>query len=439
MAISYDGCGSYKHSDVCYVCRRDSFGHNEYIPIRNAKPFKNKFGLDLFVVTSDFIGTDGKVIANAGSVTEGMTGMKLCNKSDLDACISKYGIDKVNKLVSDFVEKHGFSPRYSCPDEDKKELFPESDVPSEPKSVLLTPLFIDGNFNRAGKRMRFMFYKTISSVNAKYDLYISASKIPDNNYPKDANDRYFLHVLIDGWVIPCGMTERSIEDRTLWDVVKIKMYGDDAKREEFYKQLRGGYVYSNNNNDAVSQQIQKEKDLEESLRNDSDSIKAEFIRKSFDKAIDNYLKAKDGTGNFPDFVGAVLVGDVENCRVLAEKRREALDKERAERRAAAAEKERIEQEEEARKQAEAIKNAENIFVNGGTIIDGRMICNLADKYGISIPIKTRGWILNSFAKCVFEGDTMSVSYWKKKNGSPSTKVYDILGEIKMSIKNRMEE
>jgi hypothetical protein len=124
--------------------------------------------------------------------------------------------------------------------------------------------------------------------------------------------------------------------------------------------------------------------------------------------------------------------------VLANKRREQLDKENKERSRLAAEKKRAEEEAEAREAEEEIKNAENVFMNGGKLPGGRMVCNLADKYGISIPIKTRGWILDRFAQCIFDGDEMRVSFYKRKNNSGSTKIYDVLSEIKAAIKKGAE-
>lgn len=440
MAIKYDGCGNYAHSDVYYIARPNDNHGIDYIPIKDAKPFKNKYGLDLFVVTADIKGTDEKrPISSAGSVTDGMTGMKLCMKPDFEACVAKYGIDKINKIISDFIEKYGWSPRYSRHDEKMSELFPESNEPEAPKPVLLTPLFIDGNFNRNGQRIRMLFYKTVSSVNAKYDLYISASKIVDNEYFHAENDKYWLYTLVNGWVIPCSVgTEYEFETRCCGEEAERQLYGDFDGRKKFFDNLRAGCASASEIDEAIKLQIQKENELTNSLRK-NDSIKAEYLRKQFDKSIDNYIKAREGIGNFPDFVGAVFVGEVENCLVLANKRRERLDKENKERSRLAAERKRAEEEAAALKAKEEIANAENIFVNGGTITDGRIVCNLADKYGISIPIKTRGWILNSFAKCVFDGNNMTVSFWKRKGGGGSTKIYDILSEIITAIKTQDKE
>ena len=213
---------------------------------------------------------------------------------------------------------------------------------------MLTPLFINGNFNRDRKRVRMLFYKTISSVNATYDLYIRANKTPDNNDPKSENAKYSLFVLLNGWIIPCSMTERNIEDRSLWNIVTAKLYGSKEARNKLYDELHAG----SQPDDAVEQQIQKERELEDSLRED-DSMKAEYLRKCFDRAIDNYIKAREGEGNFPDFVG-----EVENCMVLSDKRKKKLDEEYNERRRVAAEKERVKSEEEARKAEEEVKNAE---------------------------------------------------------------------------------
>lgn len=439
MAIKYDGCGNYAHSDVYYIARPNGNHSIDYIAIKDAKPFKNKYGLDLFVVTADIKGTDdNRLISSAGSVTDGMTGMKLCMKPDFEACVVKYGIDKINKIISDFIEKHGWSPRYSRHDEKMSELFPVNNEPEAPKPVLLTPLFIDGNFNRSGKRVRMLFYKTVSSINATYDLYISASKIVDNEYFHAENDKYWLFALINDWIVPCSVgTEYAFENHCCGEVAEKKLYGDFDGRQKFFDNLRAGCTSAAEVEEAIKKQIKIENELTDSLRND-DSIKAEYLRKQFDKSIDNYIKAREGVGNFPDFIGAVFVGEVENCLVLANKRREQLDKENKERSRLAAEKKRAEEEAEAREAEEEIKNAENVFMNGGKLTGGRMVCNLADKYGVSIPIKTRGWILDRFAQCIFDGDEMRVSFYKRKNNSGSTKIYDVLSEIKAAIKKGTE-
>lgn len=103
---------SEKHSAVCYIFREGAFS-----PVREAKPFQNDFGLDLF--------------RYKGAVYEGRTGLRLCPLQEaeyLDLFIKSHGgIEKVQQaglLVS------GVRPRDQPPN---RQLFyePEDDLPRE--------------------------------------------------------------------------------------------------------------------------------------------------------------------------------------------------------------------------------------------------------------------------------------------------------------------
>ena len=98
-----------KHSAVCYIFREGAFS-----PVQEAKPLRNEFDLDLF--------------QHRGSVYEGKTGLQFCplqQAGELAGFIEKYGgIEKVQKLIADNLERTGLSPRYTRPDEKKKDIFP---------------------------------------------------------------------------------------------------------------------------------------------------------------------------------------------------------------------------------------------------------------------------------------------------------------------------
>ena len=100
---------SEKHSTVCYIFREGAFS-----PVREAKPFHNDFGLDLFQYK--------------GAVYEGRTGLQFCplkQAADIASFIGKHGgLEKVQKLIADSLERTGLSPRYTRPDEKKKDIFP---------------------------------------------------------------------------------------------------------------------------------------------------------------------------------------------------------------------------------------------------------------------------------------------------------------------------
>lgn len=100
---------SEKHSSVCYIFREGAFS-----PVKEAKPFRNDFGLDLFQYKS--------------AVYEGRTGLHLCPLQEaeyLDLFIKSHGgIEKVQQVIDSSVERTGLSPRYIRPDEKKKDVFP---------------------------------------------------------------------------------------------------------------------------------------------------------------------------------------------------------------------------------------------------------------------------------------------------------------------------
>ena len=67
-----------KHSSVCYIFREGAFS-----PVKEGKPFRNDFGLDLFQYK--------------GAVYEGRTGLHLCPLQEaeyLDLFIKSHGGDR---------------------------------------------------------------------------------------------------------------------------------------------------------------------------------------------------------------------------------------------------------------------------------------------------------------------------------------------------------
>ena len=92
-----------KHSAVGYLFREGAF-----LPAQETKPVHNEFGLDLF--------------QHRGSVYEGKTGLQFCSlqqAEDLAGFVEKHGgIEKVQKLIADSLERTGLSP--AIPDRMKR-------------------------------------------------------------------------------------------------------------------------------------------------------------------------------------------------------------------------------------------------------------------------------------------------------------------------------
>jgi len=85
-----------KHSSVCYIFREGAFS-----PVREAKPFRNDFCLDLFQYK--------------GAVYEGRTGLHLCPLQEaeyLDLFIKSHGgIEQVQQIITRSLERTGRSKR----------------------------------------------------------------------------------------------------------------------------------------------------------------------------------------------------------------------------------------------------------------------------------------------------------------------------------------
>ena len=146
-----------------------------------------------------------------------------------------------------------------------------------------------------------------------------------------------------------------------------------------------------------------------------------------------------------------LIPNVEKAREtwqakLAAERKAREDKRIAEKKA--------EMEKDNAEAMEIINNAINKIKLGGVIdnvgftywIDMEnpkeydVITYLLDKYEIKVPIKTRGFIINSLADVTISdnGKGVRYSYFRKNNSQGSSKLYDLMYELIRKIRNESE-
>lgn len=298
---------------------------------------------------------------------------------------------------------------------------------------LIMPLFIDGNFNRDGKRMRAKHVKDISCDGGEYSLWISA-RGKENDYPRAENDTHYLYALAGEYLAPCGITEWKLEESAGYRRMVNDWYGSNEARSDYFDELRKGDGW--HKNDAEITTRLKAEDEYIKLHRKDERAQAEYLKTNIEHSISQYINARDNGGKNADFVGAAFLGEVDRCEELmvvirAERKaaREQREMEREEhQRQLDAEREKQEQ--------DAIKTAEEIFKNGGKITSGEMIVKLADKHGVDIPIRTRGWIYDTFAECsVSNGSIGGVRFYKRKGASGSTRIWDILRDLQNVIVN----
>ena len=300
---------------------------------------------------------------------------------------------------------------------------------------LMKPLFINGMYNREGKRIRANYLKTVG----EYPLWIENGK-PNKDYSKNENDKYYLYIQVDEWLVMTGYTEYELIQRAGQDYLNKEWYGDFEGRQKYFEEnFYKGRTYEEYN-PLIKEHIEKEEVfIEESGKNEV--VQASFIKVFIDKAIANYIEARDNNGKFADFIGAAFLGELDKCeqiaKILKVKRQEKdcirkieLEKQKAK-----------EAEEKALAEKLLIEETEKTLINGGTIKGGEIIVKLADKYNINIPLRTRGWILNNLVETtITEGGSVSYRYWRRtKNATGSQKVYDVLFDIRSAIKKEKDK
>ena len=300
---------------------------------------------------------------------------------------------------------------------------------------LMKPLFVNGNFNRENKRIRAKYIKTISNGSDAYPFWVDSGK-PDKEYSKNPDDQYYLYIQVGDFIVMSGYTEYDLETRSGEECLNKEWYGNFEEREKYFEENIYKGRTSEEYEPLVKAQVAKENAFIAEHGKD-EVTQVIFLKKDIDKSIARYIDARDNNGKFADFVGAAFVGELETCDKLSQKLKKIRQQEEDVRRAEREERHKKEVEEEKKKEQIAIREAENTFINGGTIKNSALVVKIADKYGINIPIRTRGWILNTLAECtISESGSVSYRYWKRsKNATGSQKVYDVLSVIIKAIKD----
>lgn len=301
---------------------------------------------------------------------------------------------------------------------------------NKPQAKLMKPLFINGMYNKEGKRIRANYLKTVG----EYPLWIEDGK-PNKDYGKNENDKYYLYIQVNEWLVMTGYTEYELMQRAGQDHLNKEWYGDFEGRQKYFEEnFYKGRTYEEYN-PLIKEHIEKEEVfIEESGENET--IQANFIKTFIDKAIANYIEARDNNGKFADFIGAAFLDELDKCEQIAKVLKTKRQEKELERKRELAEQRAKEAEEKALAEKLLMEETEQILINGGTVKGGEIIVKIADKYNINIPLRTRGWILNNLAETTITDDgSVSYRYFKRsKNATGSQKVYDVLFDIRRVLK-----
>lgn len=309
-------------------------------------------------------------------------------------------------------------------------------------SKLMIPLFYNGNFNCEGRKMRSVLEREISDGAQTYRLWRAVGK-PDLDYPRAENDKYILHVEINGYLISLGMTDFSLTDYCGFESAAEKLYGGKDQREKWFDALK-----ESRGSDAVSAALTKEKSEIERLGGDP-ARQTEYIRTLLNKRVDTYQKAKaNGGQTSPDFAGALVMDDLAQCIELSEVYRTKQKADEAARRVRAAAEEKAYCEERNRVADQAISTAMRIIREGGvlknetiTFYQGRyssstysIINYMMRQYRVDVPLRTQGWINEMLSSATIQdGKCEHYQFFRSKRGKGSQKFFECMNNLIQAV------
>ena len=295
-------------------------------------------------------------------------------------------------------------------------------------SKLMTPLFCGNSFNREGRRMRAVFEREISNGTTTYRLWRSAGKT-NLEYPRAENDRYILHVEINGRLAPLGMTDFYLVDHCGFKVAMKKLYGGDEEREQHFDDLR-----KSGDDKAVLAALDVER--KEIDRYGSDPARqSDYIQKILNDHVSTYLAAKENGGKtFPDFIGALVMDDLARCMELSTVYKALKQEERLTHAARAEEEDKAFCEARNGEAKQVVEEAVNILRSGGVLENrtvkfyrSRYSCSaysivnyLMRLYHIDVPPRTQGWINDKLSSVTIkDGRCVSLRYLRAKSNRGS--------------------
>lgn len=309
-------------------------------------------------------------------------------------------------------------------------------------SKLIMPLFHNGNFNRDGKKVRAEFIREVGDGNTSYRLWRCECE-SGRDFPHAENDKYFLHIETNGYLVPLGQTEYSLIDACGRKAACEELYGGEEGRKKFYDGLRTQYNATDNYT-PFKQAAEREEEVIDRIGNDPAKW-VKHIGDFFRMHIEIYSRSVENDGDtFPDFVGAVVLNDLSTClKLRAKYQKKAEIREQAERERKKAEDTAF-CEEQNRIAEEQVRKAISVLRDGGTLENNRItlyktrydsedICivnYLARRYHINVPIRTKGWISDKLMAFIIATDGQHKMRCRNVKGSKgSTRISTVLADL----------
>lgn len=308
---------------------------------------------------------------------------------------------------------------------------------------LMTPLMVNGSFNRTGQKIRAIHHCDVSDGAYTYRLWTQTRK-PNTGYPREENDRYYLYVELGGYLVSLSMTEYDLITACGYRPAMQELYGGEQARQTLFDGLQG---------DAVREALAAERAAIARL-GEKPARQAAYIHGVLSSHLQRYTASKENGGEiFPDYIGALMADELDHCMQLAKiysahlaqkdaaRHKEAAEQERAHRQAVNAEKEKV-----VHAALQTIRDGgtlQNVslryYKDDGTLVETPLILYLMREYHVNVPLRTQGWIKERLTTATVQEDFCgSVTYYRAKKSPCSQKFFDCMRDLIQAVHDAKE-
>ena len=303
---------------------------------------------------------------------------------------------------------------------------------------LMTPLFYRDNYNAAGKKMRAVLVREVSNGTDTYRLWRRDGK-PDRQYPQGEGDDYILYVELHGYLATLRTTDYYLIDRCGYKAMVAALYGGEDKREVYFDGLRrsGG-------DEAVLKALRQEGQKIQEFGRDP-ACQADYIKAILDGHVSTYLASKESGGEtFPDYIGALVLGELPACRELSAIYKDKCREKDRERKAKADAEDRAYCRERNQLAEQQVQDALRIIREGGMLQNDTVefyrsrhdssacsiVLYLMRKYQVDVPLRTQGWINERLANAtIADGRCSHLQFWGTKKDRASQRFVDCMNQL----------
>ena len=303
---------------------------------------------------------------------------------------------------------------------------------------LMTPLFYQDNFNADGKKMRALFLREVSNGTETYRLWRRDGK-PDREYPQGEGDAYILYVEQGSYLAPLRMTDYYMVNHCGYHAAVAALYGDEDNRGKYFGRLR-----QSGGDPAVLEALGREERMIQECGSDP-ARQASYIKAILDGHVATYRTSKETGGEtFPDFIGALVLGELPACVELSAAYK-ARSRIRAQERMAKADAEDKAYCKERNRQAEQqVQDALRVIREGGVLRNdtvefyrGRydssassIFLYLMRQYQVEVPLRTQGWINERLTDAtITDGRCSRVQFRGNKRSKCSSRFFACMNEL----------